>query len=219
MKNQITIIILLIFSVGSFAQENTYSYWIEKGKELYDQEDYAAAINCFIKTSEFGPDSVDGWFRQGITYIELEDYAMAEKSFKKALSIDTTSRDCWNDLGFVYNRTGRYKEAIPCFQKTIELTPDIANPYAHLGYAYLRVGELESSKTMLSKAKHINSDYNKTFFYMACYDAQKENSNNALKHLEMAINKGFKWKQWIEKEPSLDLIRSSEKYVELISRL
>ena len=214
--------LLLLFTgflTIQFAQAQTSEGWIEKGKLAYDSASYEEATEHFIKATEITPGVVEPWFRLGITYIELTKFKKAEESFLTALEIDSTNRDCWNDLGFAYNRMGKFKDAIPCFEKTIELAPDIPNPYAHLGYSYIRTGALNVARTQLAMSFKQSEEYNKYYFYAACYFNMLNKVSEAIDNLETAVEMGFKDKDWMKKEKTLKSIQKEIRYKRLLDSM
>lgn len=219
MKNFLIAVVAASVSHFTFAQQSTTNEWIEKGKKAYTEKAFGEAVKYFKEAAKSSPMEVEPYFRMGISYIELENWKEAEKVFQTALGIDPSDRDCWNDLGFVYNRTGRYDQAIPCFEKTISLAPDIPNPYAHLGYAQLKKGDKAAAWSNFQLSASRSTDYNKNHFYLACYYATDDNNSKALESLEMAINKGFADKSWIEEEKALKALRKETQFVLLLGTL
>lgn len=219
MKNSMLVFIGLLMIQLVQAQVETADNWIEKGKAAYSAESYEVAIEYFTKASEVSPETVEPWFRLGITYIQLTKYKKAKKSFLTALTVDATNWDCWNDLGFTYNRMGKFKKAIPCFEKTIELVPDIPNPYAHLGYSYLRMDNLAMTKKNLDLSSTYSKDYNKFYFYLACYHSVLKQGSKALDSLEVAVEKGFKDKNWMQNEKSFQYIRKDPRFMKLLDSI
>lgn len=210
---------LLIFVQLIQAQGEAGNNWIEEGKTAYSAESYEKAAAYFTKASEENPDLLEPWFRLGITYIQLAKYKKAKKSFLTALEVDATDWDCWNDLGFTYNRMGKFKKAIPFFEKTIQLMPEVPNPYAHLGYSYLRLDKLALAKKKLDLSSRYSTDYNKYYFYLACYHSVLNQKTIALDSLEIAVEKGFKDKEWMQKEKSLKSIRKDPRFQQLLASL
>ena len=186
--------------------------WNDLGRAAYALGDYEDAAEHHKKASELDPETEDYMFRQGIAFIELNDFDRARQSFETVLDMNPNHRDSWNDLGFVFNRIGEYETAIPHFDKTIELDPDIANPRAHRGFALLKLGKLAAAEADLVDAKELNDEYNKNYFYWACLHARRGATDAALNDLETAVDKGFKWADWIESETSLAPLRTSPRY-------
>lgn len=218
MKHLLFSISLLVLQ-SACAQSAVTDSWIEKGRSAYDSASYEEALTFFVKASEESPEAGEPWFRLGITYLELNQFKKAKESFLAALEVDSTNRDYWNDLGFTYNRMGKFKDAIPCFEKTIDLTPDIPNPHAHLGYSYLRLGQVYMAKAQLDQAKSLSDEYAKYYFYAACYFNKIGRMTDAIDHLEIAVEKGFRDKEWMKKEKSLSLIQKEIRFKKLLNSM
>ena len=58
----------------------------------------------------------------------------------------------------------------------------------------------------------IMPEYEKSYFYMACYYADRGEIENALTNLETAADKEFNRPGWVEEEESLIAIRQNERY-------
>ena len=60
------------------------------------------------------------------------------------------------------------------------------------------------------------------YFYLACYNTAKDDSERAIENLKTAYNYGFNrpnWIEWIETEKSLDILRGNEEYIALIKKM
>ena len=192
--------------------------WNDLGRVHYALESYERAVDHHAKASELEPENENYWFRQGIAYIELNDFDSAQKRFETVLEMNPSHRDSWNDLGFVFNRIGEYETAIPHFDKTIEIDPDIANPRAHRGFAYVKLGKMQEAEADLRYAQELNAEYDKNYFYWACFYATRGDTDAALAHLETAVEKGFKWPDWIDSETSLESLRTTNRYAAVLKR-
>ena len=125
-------------------------------------------------------------------------------------------------LGLIYNQKEEYQKAIEYCDTAISIAPRKATAYAHRGFAYLMSGQIERAIVDLEKSKDISSGYEKVYFYLACFYATNNDSEQAIKNLETAYTYGFNrphWITWIEKEESLSSIRNNADYKTLITTM
>ena len=126
----------------------------------------------------------------------------------------------WNDFAYLYNRVGKYKPAIAFADSAIKrFHPPLGNPYGHKAYSQIKLQKLSLARPNLEKCQQISPHYNKNYFFWSCYYSILNKKKEAVKHLELAVEKGFNYVKWIESEPSLNNIRNETGYKILVKEL
>ena len=78
--------------------------------------------------------------------------------------------------------------------------------------AFAQKHAVAAAEADLTDARNLSADYSKNYFYWACLHAARDDTDAALNDLETAVDKGFKWADWIESETSLEPLRASPRY-------
>ena len=91
MKN-FNLLILLLFSLGSFGQS------LQEANKLYDEGSYEEALNAITNLIKQGP-TKESLLLRGKIRMELEDYYGAIGDFNNASEIDTTFAEAYNSMG------------------------------------------------------------------------------------------------------------------------
>ena len=101
----------------------------------------------------------------------------------------------------------------------LELNPDDARACV-LGAANLAgLGDQEGAQTLATRATAIDPEDPMLLYNLTCMYARLGNNEEALKHLESAIDKGYGHKDWIEHDSDLDPIRESPRFKALLEAM
>lgn len=122
------VLISLIFTIDSSAQENNPQYWANQGSKYYYgrgvQEDYGQAFYWYKKAAEQGVTSAQMMLafmyfnEQGTT----KDVDASIYWNKKAANAGNSY--AWNHLGHIYQDLKNYSEALFCFKTAAESSND-----------------------------------------------------------------------------------------------
>jgi tetratricopeptide (TPR) repeat protein len=74
------------------------------------------------------------------------------------------------------------------------------------------------AKGLFIKAVELDPDMAWSYYSIACIDALEGKKDEALKNLEVALEKGLKDKAHIEKDSDLDSLRKDKKYRNLMEK-
>jgi serine/threonine protein kinase/Flp pilus assembly protein TadD len=128
-------------------------------------------------------------------------------------------------LADTYNGLGKTEECIrtarrgyDAARKHLELNPD--NPRAlYMGAACLSfLGESEKARSWNRRALSMEPDDPSVLYNIACNFAMEGEVDEAVATLGKALDQGFGHWKWIEHDSSLDPIRSSPQFQELLKR-
>jgi protein O-mannosyl-transferase len=128
---------------------------------------------------------------------------------KKAINLDSMYLQSYNSLGFGYLSTGRLAEAEQTFVKGLSLADHgiFPNPHKHLGMVYLKTQRPAEARKSFQKAISINPNYVPAILSMAYAYAYEGKTNEALLHLETAVQKGIGYEQ-LERDAELNSLRA-----------
>jgi tetratricopeptide (TPR) repeat protein len=128
----IAIVVLAGFSLPS----ETDGDW-DKLAQLYEQGDFAAAVEALEGHLESNPDDDVGWTLLGRAYLEMDVYDEAQAAYDRALAINPERYQAWTDLGLLNDRLGDWDRAQECYETALGLNPD--DPDAHSGLAMVAI--------------------------------------------------------------------------------
>ena len=157
-----------------------HTAWLERGNDLFQQERYRAAVDCYDKVVQGQPNDYLAWFKRGIALDNLKQYAEAAESYDKVLELNPEDYLAWFKRGRALDHIEQYDEAIACYDKVISLQPDnywawhdrgctleSAERYEEAVESYTRAVNLkpdfklaiQSRKRLLSQLKQVNQLY------------------------------------------------------------
>jgi tetratricopeptide (TPR) repeat protein len=134
----------------------------ELGIELYNEKNYAAAINEFNKVLNLNPEDKAAleylslaYFEQGKSSFEKEEYKQAIEEFETALRYNEKCSDCQDYIKKSQERSSRasirsravalfkeknFEEAIGEFEKVIKLNPNDSEALEYISFSHFQQG-------------------------------------------------------------------------------
>src|SRR5204863_4773182 len=116
---------------------------LEKGKELYRNDQDTEAVSAFQEAVRFDPDLAEAHFRLGLGYESLgkreeaeSEYKKAVAAYKKYLEEHRDDAEAHYDLGQTYVGLGQYSEAIREYREATKLKEDDPDIYNDLAVEY-----------------------------------------------------------------------------------
>lgn len=136
---------------------------LEKGKQLYREDQDAAAAEAFQQAIQLDPDLAEAHFRLGLSYEALNKAEEAEAEYKKAVDsyrkyLDDHPEDfeAHYNLGQAYANLHRYSEAVREYRLAIGLRDGDADIYFDLGMALTRLAQYDQAVSAFSKSLEID---------------------------------------------------------------
>lgn len=144
----------------------------------------------------------------------LKKIGLAEKIQAPALTAEI-----YFSQGFKYMQAKRYEEAIEEFKKALKDSPDDIRVHYQIAMTYLLSKKYSLCVThylecLKQEPKDPLSHYN-----LACAYSLMQDPDNAIKHLALSIENGYKDLEHMEKDEDFDNIRSDPRYQQLKQRL
>lgn len=186
------------------------------GLSLMNQERYEEAIRCFKRNER---EFASTFFNMGLALFRAERYKEALDYFKRATAIKPDDSEFLDLLGQTYAELGRYKEAEKHLRRSIELGPNEYWGYYDLGNLFLRLKDKrKEAKALLEKAVELAPDFMWSYYCLGCWHALEGTKAKAFEWLEKAFGKGFKDREWMEKDKDLDGLRGDPRYRKMMAR-
>jgi len=105
-----------------------------------------------------------------------------------------------------------YSKAIKAIERHIELNPDDARAVTFGAVAWCRLGEVEKGKQWSERAIKIDPYDAGIRYNVACLYALEGFTDEAITHLEKAVEAGFAHKDWVDNDPDLDSLRDNPRF-------
>ena len=139
---------------------------LEKGKELYRNDQDAEAVLAFMEAVRLDPELAEGHFRLALGFESLGKREEAEAEYKKAIAaykkyLDENPDDAEAHyaLGQTYAGLGQYSDAIRKYREATKLKGDDPDMYYDLGVAHTKLAQYDEAARAFSKALEIDPDY------------------------------------------------------------
>jgi Flp pilus assembly protein TadD len=139
---------------------------LDKGKELYRNDQDAEAVLAFLEAIRLDPDLAEADFRLGLGYESLGKREEAEAEYKKAVDaykkyFEENRDDAEGRYAFgqTYANLGQYSEAIRQYREATKLKEDDPDMFYDLGVAYTKLAQYDAAAAAFSKSLEIDPDY------------------------------------------------------------
>jgi Flp pilus assembly protein TadD len=138
---------------------------LEKGKELYRNDQDAEAVLAFQEAVRLDPGLAEAHFRLGLGYESLgkreeaeSEYKKAVADYKKYLEEHRDEAEGHYNLGQTYARLGQYSEAIREYREATKLKEDDPDIYYDLGVAHTKLAQYDAAAAAFSKSLEIDPE-------------------------------------------------------------
>lgn len=139
---------------------------LDKGKQLYRDDQDSEAVAAFQQAVKLDPDLAEAHFRLALGYEALakqEDaesqYKKAVEAYKKHLEASPDDAEAHYNLGQTYANLGNYSEAIRSYRQATKLKSDDPDMYYDLGVAHTKLAQYDQAAAAFSKSLEIDPEY------------------------------------------------------------
>jgi adenylate cyclase len=130
------------------------------------------------------------------------------------LSVDALAKLGWDDEAIKTARQG-----IQVADTHLELNPDDARALLLSAAALMRLGQRGKALERARRAFAIDPEDSMVLYNTACVYALAGSSNEAIDHLDKAIQNGLGQREWLENDSALDSIREEPRFQALLRKL
>ncbi len=138
---------------------------LEKGKQLYRDDQDEEAVKAFQEAVKLDPDLAEAHFRLGLGYEALgkreeaeAEYKKAVETYKKYLADHEDDSEAHYDLGQTYAGLGQYSEAIREYRLATKLKENDPDIYYDLGVAHTKLAQYDAAAAAFSKSLEIDPE-------------------------------------------------------------
>jgi len=139
---------------------------LQKGKELYINDQDSEAVLAFQEAVRLDPGLAEAHFRLGLGYESLgkreeaeAEYKKAVEAYKKYFEENRDDAEAHYALGQTYANLGQYSEAIREYREATKLKNDDPDMFYDLGVAYTKLAQYDAAASAFSKSLEIDPDY------------------------------------------------------------
>lgn len=179
-------IFALLCTFTTSAQLNT-EYYIAKGQQEIQDNNYTAAISIFNKVIDDKPENHLAYFFRGVSKMELGDFLGAESDFEQAIRIHRGYSPGYYYLGVIKAEKKDYYDALKNFDKAIQINCTNSDYFNARGYVKTMIWDtlaaLEDLNTSIGLSKtNVNAYYNRSVLWLNTkkYDKALQDCNNAI---------------------------------------
>lgn len=205
----------------SFGPENAWGYF-NLGSAYAGLGELEKAKEAYVKARDLNPNLLLSQYRLAYTYRMLGMPEKAIEVLKEILQINPNEAPPHYVLGIYYKLIDEGDLAHEHFLKFRSVAefwekeyPDMPDTYIVLGVIQTRLGEKEAGWETGKKALELDSAYH---FRYAEFLAVQDKKEEALDHLELALENGYRDLCWIKLNPDLFELQDEARFNELINR-
>lgn len=205
----------------SYGPENPWGY-LYLGVGYFAKDELRKARDEFEKVRELSPGIIINQYNLAHTYRALEEYELAVEVLKSIIEINPEKSDAYYYLGICYNLMGADETAVANYQKFLSMTEyQISeNPHSPVtlmakGAVLSRLGRREEGMEVGNRGFEMDTTYHYNYAQVL---ALQQYTEEALHHLEIALENGFLDLCWIKMDPDLSSLQHDECFLRLLER-
>jgi tetratricopeptide (TPR) repeat protein len=150
----------------------------------------------------------------------LEDLLFLKKTgLAEKIQAPAITAEIYLSQGIKYMEAKRYDEAVEEFKKALKDSPGNFRTHYEIAMAYLLSKKYALSVTHYKKCLKQQPNNYLAHYNLACAYSLMNNVDNALKHLTLSVENGYRDISHMDKDKDLDNIRSDQRYKDLKNKL
>jgi tetratricopeptide (TPR) repeat protein len=181
--------------------------------------DYEHAVESFREALRIDPDHAHAWdlLSWALAYLQPPKAEEAEEAARKAIRLQPPLIGAYYHLGRALLLQGRHDEAIDAFQQARQLDHGFQSAIYGIGQVYL---EQDKPDKALEEFKKLTSNLGSPVIQAAVASAHSAQGDHdsALRHLERALQAGYRDFAALQANRHLQVLRSDPRYAALIER-
>ncbi len=189
------------------------------GVALADQkEERKKAIFAFQKALEFDSGYAMTYFKLGEAFYFENQLEQAESMWKKSARLAPGDVLSFYNLGVLSADQGEKQEALQYFRKVTELAPDDPDAYLDIVELQTAMDRLEEAENVLKTVFKLAPGLPDGDYLLAGLLARQNEEDDALDALQSALEKGFRDRERILRDPALANIRQTARFKDLMKK-
>ena len=113
----------------SFASQDVAVSYKEQGNQFFKKDEYAKAVDFYLKAIEEKPDYEDAYYNLAKCYKGLNDVPQAITTYKKLIELSPENVEYLSNLAEILKDNKNYKDSYEYYEKALAIDPkfDVAN--------------------------------------------------------------------------------------------
>jgi serine/threonine protein kinase/predicted TPR repeat methyltransferase len=133
--------------------------WFERADELFQQQRYLKAVECYDKVIQLTPNDYLAWFKRGIAFENLHQYENAATSYQRVIEIQPDDYLAWFKRGKALEQLKRYPEALAAYDRVIQVQPGNYWAWHDRGKVLEQSGQFDEALAAYDRAVHLKPDF------------------------------------------------------------
>lgn len=199
-------------------QPNASMAWLGLGHALLSQERFTEAMNALLRSYEIFPQDEDTLANLGYACNRLQKPLFGRRYLLQLISINPRHHMGLLLLGENFLLTNEPLAAERFYKQALQLDPQSIDLLTVLGDISTETGRLDQAAELYLKALIAGADPSRVEYLLARVAAKAGQTDEALKHLEISFQKGFKDYSRLKKDQAFDVLRNGLSFSALITK-
>jgi tetratricopeptide (TPR) repeat protein len=186
----------------------------------------AAAEAAFEKAIQLNSGLWEAYYFYARMCYSAGQFEKAARMFEKACRADPKDYQATSLLGMTYRTLGLdqqardiYRQTVANVERHVELNPDDSRAIYLGAQALIELGRKDEGWRWACRALEIDPDDSSIVYGMACICCRVGKLDQALDHLEKAVELGFHHREWIENDTDLAELRKLPRFAAILAML
>lgn len=192
--------------------------WYNMALTYQQDKNHIKAENAFLKTIALEPQHAYAKHQLGHEYFDQQYYPEAANYYEQAIQILPDISHFWDTMLETVDHLKEFNDVFDWFNKMNRKLIDNKTFRTQLAYKLLKQKEFDEAEKHFLKAMDFANEDPWTSYNLACLYALWNKKDQALKHFEDALTKGFDDFDHINKDTDLDSIRNESMFKKLVEK-
>jgi tetratricopeptide (TPR) repeat protein len=162
--------------------------------------------------------AVISWYL-AVVYWLARRYDQAIEQLEKIMEFDATFVWAQGVLAWAYLDKAMHEAALSAMLKGAQLLPDSTLYLAGLGETYAVAGRRDEAEKVLNRLHELSSERYVMPYYVARIHAAPNDTDEALRWLEIGYRDHAPWMVFLKLDPRLDNVRPDSRFQDLLCRM